>query len=276
MTEGPTDSTSRIKTWGYRPDGDAQIFDLAPGEGLPDSWHDSPACITDPALATADALSARLAENERTGGGPAAVSNRARSPALADVDALPKPPASPATADTTAPRSQAAQDLAAAIGATVLEGIHAEPLEYVLRRGYAAMGLPPALAAEMCRRLAALRIEEAHPAPPLAGPIAPEAPVVAIERPGVVTDDNPTGAALEQEPSAPAVPDAGSPDPGGGPTPVQIGQPARTREEAREAVRALLAEDLTDREIARRVGVSPSTVAAVRRAAQAEQGNADA
>ena len=46
----------------------------------------------------------------------------------------------------------------------------------------------------------------------------------------------------------------------------QSGQPKRTRNEAREAVRALLGEDLTDREIARRVGVSPSTVAAVRKA----------
>lgn len=47
---------------------------------------------------------------------------------------------------------------------------------------------------------------------------------------------------------------------------VQSGQPARTREEARAAVRALLGEPLTDREIARRIGVSPSTVAAVRKA----------
>lgn len=46
----------------------------------------------------------------------------------------------------------------------------------------------------------------------------------------------------------------------------QSGQPKRTREEAREAVRALLGEDPTDREIARRIGVSPSTVAAVRKA----------
>ena len=46
----------------------------------------------------------------------------------------------------------------------------------------------------------------------------------------------------------------------------QAGQAKRTREEARVAVRALLGENLTDREIARRVDVSPSTVAAVRRA----------
>lgn len=55
-----------------------------------------------------------------------------------------------------------------------------------------------------------------------------------------------------------------SPEPAGATT-VQVGHRHRTREEAREAVRALLGEDLTDREIARRVGVSPSTVAAVRR-----------
>ncbi|MCJ2084896.1 hypothetical protein MKK88_02660 [Methylobacterium sp. E-005] len=48
--------------------------------------------------------------------------------------------------------------------------------------------------------------------------------------------------------------------------PDQAGQAKRTREEAREAVRALLGKDLTDREIARRVGVSPTTVAAVRKA----------
>ncbi|MEN3229187.1 hypothetical protein PUR21_16340 [Methylorubrum rhodesianum] len=59
-------------TWGYQPDGSAQIFDLAPGEGLPEGWHGSPACITDPALATADALSAAL-------------QGRAYVPAIADA-----------------------------------------------------------------------------------------------------------------------------------------------------------------------------------------------
>ena len=141
------------------------------------------------------------------------------------------------------------EELAAAIGLTAIEGAHVEPLEYVLRRGYAAMGLPPSLAAEMCRRLAALRVED--------GP----------------QDLAPAGAIVEAPAQVKAAP---PPDPAAASEPVQVGQPPRTREEAREAVRALLAEDLTDREIARRVGVSPSTVAAVRRAAQAEQGNADA
>lgn len=139
--------------------------------------------------------------------------------------------------------------LAVVIGSTAIEGAHVEPLEYVLRRGYAAMGLPPSLAAEMCRRLAALRVED--------GP----------------QDLAPAGAIVEAPAQVKAAP---PPDPAAASEPVQVGQPPRTREEAREAVRALLAEDLTDREIARRVGVSPSTVAAVRRAAQAEQGNADA
>lgn len=42
-------------TWGYRPDGSAQIFDLGSGEALPDGWHPSPTVITDPARATAEA-----------------------------------------------------------------------------------------------------------------------------------------------------------------------------------------------------------------------------
>jgi chromosome segregation ATPase len=46
-------------TWGYKPDGSAEIFDLAPGETLPDGWHGSPDCIADPTLATAEALTAR-------------------------------------------------------------------------------------------------------------------------------------------------------------------------------------------------------------------------
>jgi hypothetical protein len=48
-------------TWGYRPDGSARIFDLGPDETLPDGWHPSPTVITDPARATAEALSATVA-----------------------------------------------------------------------------------------------------------------------------------------------------------------------------------------------------------------------
>jgi len=48
------------QTWGYRPDGTARIFDLAPGDGLPEGWEASPACITNPDLATAEALSAAV------------------------------------------------------------------------------------------------------------------------------------------------------------------------------------------------------------------------
>jgi hypothetical protein len=79
-----------------------------------------------------------------------------------------------------------------------------------------------------------------------------------------------TGGPSAPEPKPPGGPAPGGIDPGAAPASVQLGQPSRTREEAREAVRALLAEnkDLPDREIARRVGVSPSTVAAVRKTVQ--------
>ena len=87
-------------TWGYKPDGAAQILDLAPGEGLPDGWHDSPACITDPALATADALSAALqgrayvppvadvVSGFRVGESAAAVDADALANALTEIDRL--------------------------------------------------------------------------------------------------------------------------------------------------------------------------------------------
>lgn len=58
-----------------------------------------------------------------------------------------------------------------------------------------------------------------------------------------------------------------SPDPGKTPTPVQTGQRPSTRAERRAAARALLSEGLTDREIARRVGISPTTVGSLRRVA---------
>jgi ATP/maltotriose-dependent transcriptional regulator MalT len=46
----------------------------------------------------------------------------------------------------------------------------------------------------------------------------------------------------------------------------QPGHPGSKQERAREAVRALLGTGISNREIARRVGVSPSTVAAVQKA----------
>ncbi|URD40308.1 helix-turn-helix domain-containing protein (plasmid) [Methylobacterium tardum] len=61
-------------------------------------------------------------------------------------------------------------------------------------------------------------------------------------------------------------------------TPAAVDQPKHPgskQERAREAVRALLSTGVSNREIARRVGVSPSTVAAVQKAvaesAQVEQ-----
>jgi multidrug resistance efflux pump len=53
------DTTETIPTWGYKADGSAKIFDLAPGAALPEGWSVSPTVITDPALATADALTMR-------------------------------------------------------------------------------------------------------------------------------------------------------------------------------------------------------------------------
>ncbi|MBE7201176.1 MAG: helix-turn-helix domain-containing protein [Parafilimonas terrae] len=96
----------------------------------------------------------------------------------------------------------------------------------------------------------------APPAPATPSPAAPSEPAAAPE-PGTVE------AKAEQD----ELPESGSDqDPAGNAEPAQSGQQPRTREEARAAVRALLGEGLTDREIARRVDVSPSTVAAVRKA----------
>lgn len=38
-----------IPTWGYASGGDAKIFDLEPGEALPDGWADTPAAWLDTA-----------------------------------------------------------------------------------------------------------------------------------------------------------------------------------------------------------------------------------
>lgn len=56
-------------------------------------------------------------------------------------------------------------------------------------------------------------------------------------------------------------------------SPVQSGHPRRpTRAERHAAIRALLVEGHTDREVARRLGISPTTVGAVRRQTEAQHG----
>ena len=60
------------------------------------------------------------------------------------------------------PLAAAIEALAREIAGTVLDGLHSEPLEYVLRRGYAAMGLSPSFAAKMCLRLAECEVEDQH------------------------------------------------------------------------------------------------------------------
>lgn len=72
-------------TWGYKPTGEAKIFDLAPGEALPEGWEASPTCITDPALATAEALTA--AAEGRPYLPPASVAPVSASTPLADLEA---------------------------------------------------------------------------------------------------------------------------------------------------------------------------------------------
>ena len=86
-----------IPTWGYKPDGSAEIFDLASGEGLPEGWHASPDCIADPALATAEALTARVDGRPApavlellgdTGDRPAAIVDADLTNALAEIARL--------------------------------------------------------------------------------------------------------------------------------------------------------------------------------------------
>ena len=55
------DTVTTVPTWGYKPDGEARIFNLEAGTSLPDGWHPSPSVITDPARATAEALTDRAA-----------------------------------------------------------------------------------------------------------------------------------------------------------------------------------------------------------------------
>lgn len=151
---------------------------------------------------------------------------------------------------------------------------------------------------EAWRRLA--EGASAPPAAPSSSPKLPAQPSAAAQEAGTAVPPPPVplnsapiagapppagASAAASEPGGPPVEEATTGSDGGPPVdpgtgaetePVQSGQPARTREEARAAVRALLGEQLTDREIARCVGVSPSTVAAVRRAVLSEQGDADA
>ncbi|WP_342111275.1 helix-turn-helix domain-containing protein [Methylobacterium sp. SI9] len=103
-------------------------------------------------------------------------------------------------------------------------------------------------------------------APPVPPPSPSDAPAAAAAPAAPVVRSEPAPAA-EGDGEPEEVPESGTyQDPPDDPKPVQPGQQPRTREEARAAVRALLGEGLTDREIARRVDVSPSTVAAVRKA----------
>lgn len=55
-----TETIVTVATWGYQPSGAGRIFNLAPGEALPDGWDASPSVITDPMLASAEALSAAV------------------------------------------------------------------------------------------------------------------------------------------------------------------------------------------------------------------------
>lgn len=112
--------------------------------------------------------------------------------------------------------------------------------------------------------------ETAVPSPPVplnSAPIADAPPSAGASADGSEPGGPPVEeAATGSDGETPVDQEALIPDRRTGAETVQSGQQPRTREEARAAVRTLLGEPLTDREIARRVGVSPSTVAAVRKA----------
>lgn len=131
----------------------------------------------------------------------------------------------------------------------------------------AAVEQPPASPPPAAATQEAETVVPPPPAPLDGAPVADASPAdeaSAAAEPG----DPPVEEATTGSDGVPPVDQAPRPEPGSSAEAetVQSGQPARTREEARAAVRALLGEPLTDREIARRVGVSPSTVAAVRKA----------
>ena len=122
----------------------------------------------------------------------------------------------------------------------------------------AALDAPP-LPVWVRARLAFLDGLTGRLAAPVPPPAAPAVPAELAPAPDLGT--------VEAEAEQDELPESGTDqDPASDAAPVQSGQQPRTREEARAAVRALLGEGLTDREIARRVDVSPSTVAAVRKA----------
>ena len=119
------------------------------------------------------------------------------------------------------------------------------------------------------------RLAEGPRGPEPATPPAPELPPTVPEP--IRGPDAPSALPKSQEMAIPSEPEPVELDaPTEAPDPdthvdaegaADLDQPKRTRAEKQAAVRALLGEDLGDREIARRVGVSPSTVAAVRKAA---------
>ncbi len=50
--------TDIMKLWGYKPNGEARLFAIRPGEKLPAGWSEDIMAIKDPALRTGDAVSA--------------------------------------------------------------------------------------------------------------------------------------------------------------------------------------------------------------------------
>ena len=45
------------KTWAYKPDGSACVFEIASGEKLPEDWSSDLSVVTDPSMRTGEALS---------------------------------------------------------------------------------------------------------------------------------------------------------------------------------------------------------------------------
>ena len=49
--------TNYGKTWAYKPDGSACVFEIASGEQLPEGWSSDLSVIADPSMRTGEALS---------------------------------------------------------------------------------------------------------------------------------------------------------------------------------------------------------------------------